>query len=424
MSKSPAEQLRINNAIIEAQARLSVLVKIGNRNLTPQEKRESQFLSQRISCLKAGYGLEEVDARELNDLETRNGLPLTPLNKIKKSQRELRAADFRKFVLEEVRDGGVGSNTPGHYAGLGFFVPAGFIKSVTKLALKAGDAILNPDYVSFIKSTTGAPLALPVANDTSENAVAIGEGAISGTVGDPTVPDVQYPGQVALGAVSYRQTYITSLESFNDVEASGNLLDLWKAWTAARIGRGVSHDMMVGGQTAPIVGIVDQLSNAGVVPQIANGSAEITGGAETGATSIGNKDLADLVFNLNSDYRLSPKCAFWMSDLTLLKLSQLVNKFGNPVVQWQGSLAYILGYPVRICPSLPTPSASQVTVLFGDGSFIYVRRVIDAFTDVRVLKERFIDAGEIGLQSVTRWDMKLAYQGQGNPPFTVLQQSS
>ena len=423
MSRSPVEQKRINDAILEAQARLQVFVGIGHRNLTKQEKFEADVLKQRISSLKAGFGLEEVDLSELNALEERNGFDRTELRDIKKSNRELRAADFRKFVLES-RDGGVGSNTPGHYAGLGYFVPTEFIKNVTKAAQEAGDAILNPEYVSFIKSETGAPIALPVYNDTSEDAVAIGEGTISGTSSDPTVPDVQYPGQVGIGAISYRQTYIASLEALQDVEASGNLLDLWKDWTAARIARGVGRDMMTGAQNAPIVGLVNQLSNNGCVPIIAQGSSEITGGAETGATSIGNTDLANLVFNLDSAYRAGSKCAFWMSDLTLIKLAQLVNKFGNPVLRWQESTAYIWQYPVRICPSMSVPSASQVSVLFGDGSYIYVRSILDKLAGVRILKEQFAGSGSVGLQTVSRWDMKLAYQGQGKAPFTVLQQHS
>lgn len=154
--------------------------------------------------------------------------------------------------------------------------------------------------------------------------------------------------------------------------------------------------MLVGGQTAPIVGLVNQLANNGCVPIIAQGSGEITGGAETGATSIGNTDLSKLVFNLDSAYRASSKCAFWMNDLTLIKLAQLLNKFGNPIVQWQGSAAYIWGYPVRICPSMSVPSASQVSVLFGDGSYIYVRRILDKLAGVRILKERFADSGAVG----------------------------
>ena len=76
---------------------------------------------------------------------------------------------------------------------------------MVSFAREAGDAILNPDYVTYVKSTTGAPLVLPCINDTSEDAVAIGENA------QGTVDTVQYPGNVKLGAISYRQTFISSV---------------------------------------------------------------------------------------------------------------------------------------------------------------------------------------------------------------------
>lgn len=372
-------------------------------SMNKAEERRFNFLLSAISVVRAGGSLQDIQNDIMSDgVEKRTG-----------TEDEQRVESFRKFV-KETRDGGVGAYTPGHYAGLGYFVPTEFIGDAVAMAQKAGDAILNPDNVTYIVSKSGAPLVYPTINDTSENQSAIGENA------QGFADDLKYPNEIGLGAISYRSTYKVSIEAFNDVESAGSVLNLWKLWLSRRIARGVSHDMMVGGQTAPIIGLVDQLSNAGATVIVAQGSAEITGGAETGATSIGNTDIASLIWNLDENYRQSPKCAFWMSDLTLLKLAQLLNKYGNPIIHWQGTAAFLYGYPVRICPSMATPAASATPILFGDGEFVAVREVRDALTNVQVLKEAYIDAGQYGLRTTVRFDAKLLYNGQGKSPFTVL----
>jgi HK97 family phage major capsid protein len=380
------------------------------------------YLLSAISAVKSGVSLKKVQRDDVNDVAAEIGAPKF---KAKKEKRSVKLArDFRAFCLES-RDGGVtGGGDPlaaiGHYAGIGYFVPNEFVRDVTKAALELGDEVINPDAVSYIKSTNGRPLTIPVYNDTSNDAAPTNEAALD------TVPDVSFPGQVTLGAVTYRQTYLASIDALQDVESSGNLLNVWQEWTAQRVARGVSSRMINGASNSPQqVGLVNQLQNAGCVPIIATGSSANTGGSEDGSNTIGTADLAALVYNLDDMYANSPKCAFWMNRKTLLKLAQLVTKQGLPLVSWQkNGLATIYGYPVRICPTLPTPAASQVTVLFGDGSYIFTRSVQDALSGVRVLRERFIESGQVGLQTITRWHMQLGYLGQGQCPFTILQNHS
>jgi HK97 family phage major capsid protein len=110
---------------------------------------------------------------------------------------------------------------------------------------------------------------------------------------------------------------------------------------------------------------------------IASGSANNTGGAETGANSIGSADIASLYHSVDSAYRNNPKTAFWMADSTLQYLDGLVTKYGQPLhlVKWVDGEPQIFGKPVKVSPSIPAIGPSQVSVLFGDFGYWFTKIV-------------------------------------------------
>ena len=102
-----------------------------------------------------------------------------------------------------------------------------------------------------------------------------------------------------------------------------------------------------------------------------------TQAVETGATSVGSADIANLYYAFDEAYRDSPKCAWLMFKGTLGKLAAIITAQGLPIVQWQGPEAWILGKPVRISPSMPSIGAQNVPIVFGDLSYFCVRCSVD-----------------------------------------------
>jgi HK97 family phage major capsid protein len=117
------------------------------------------------------------------------------------------------------------------------------------------------------------------------------------------------------------------------------------------------------------------------------GSADNTGGSETGANSNGSKDIAKLYASVNPAYRASDKCAFFMNGNTRAHLSQITTKLGIPLVNWVGGDAYILGKEVKVCPGMDDIGASNSPVVFGDGAYWMTRMVQDDLTFVQLVKE-------------------------------------
>ena len=106
----------------------------------------------------------------------------------------------------------------------------------------------------------------------------------------------------------------------------------------------------------------------------AAGSSANTGGSETGANSLGSKDIANLFFSLPAPYRRSSKFAFIMNSTTALYLSGVLDKMGRPLLDLDDELM-LLGKQVLIDESMDNIGASNVPVIAGDLSY-WVTRVV------------------------------------------------
>ena len=116
-----------------------------------------------------------------------------------------------------------------------------------------------------------------------------------------------------------------------------------------------------------------------------------------------------------------------MSDDTLVYLSQLLNKQGNPIVQWQGPEAFIYGKAVRVSPSMDSIGAKNHPVIFGDGSYWLTRCVVDVNSYVRMVQEAsgLAENGLVALQMFVRYGGSLLYTDASSPaPFGILQDHS
>lgn len=92
-----------------------------------------------------------------------------------------------------------------------------------------------------------------------------------------------------------------------------------------------------------------------------------------------------------------------MNDDTALAIRLLKDKDGNPI--WNHANDMILSKPVYIDNHMPSAGAGAKPIAFGDFSFYWI--VEREPLTVRVLKEKFFEAGQIGYLAYEFLDGKL-----------------
>jgi HK97 family phage major capsid protein len=384
--------------------------------LTKEEQRKFHWLTgAAIPAVKAGATLAEVNERELNAVELRNGFRPTKISRISDMKRA-KAAFMRKLVKVENDSREIRSSEAegsilsmiGTYMGLGSFVPTAFADRVFG-TMAAVDPLFDEDVVTLIKSKTANPMVIPTFDDIEVVAQQVGEASLSGT--DTLLAN---PNNVKLGAYSFcSPVHAFSMEVFDDVDEAARAYDLFAGFAGNRVARGAGAKLVngAGGATTPN-GIVTALASLGVNGVTAAGSSANTGNnMQTGANSIGSADLANLYFSVNSAYRSSPKCFWLMNDATLKFLCTIVTISGLPLVNLWHDVPQILGKPIRISPSLGNIGSSAVPILFGDFSYVNSRIVTDDLTRIQLLKEApgLVENGLVGLRYFVRVDGALAF---------------
>ncbi len=214
--------------------------------------------------------------------------------------------------------------------------------------LMAGPTVLSTD--------TGEQLQVPKTTAHSASASLVAEaGTLSAN--EPTF------GQVPLDAYKYGFLLQISHELLNDTSVD---LEGYLAMQAGRaLGNGFGVHLVTGTGTNQPNGIVTaatlgKTGGTGVV------------GAPTG------DDLIDLYYSVIAPYRSSPSCAWLLKDssvATIRKLKDTTNQY-----IWQPGLQggipdTILGKPVYTDPNVAATGLSAKSILFGDFSQYFVRRV-------------------------------------------------
>lgn len=126
-------------------------------------------------------------------------------------------------------------------------------------------------------------------------------------------------------------------------------------------------------------------------------------GAAVGVTASGITfdDVIRLYFSVDKQFR--QRGAWLMNDDTALAIRLLKDKDGNPI--WNHANDMILGKPVYIDNHMPSAGAGAKPIAFGDFSFYWI--VEREPMTIRVLKEKFFEAGQIGYLSYEFLDGKL-----------------
>lgn len=237
----------------------------------------------------------------------------------------------------------------------GYFVPSQFEAQVN-LFLKQYDRLF--DVATVYPTARGGPWSTPVFDMTGNPATKVTE-TVQSTPANPN------SGVVSFGSATTWRTpnLIISNEYLTDFGLNIELL------LAAAFGQSVA--LGVGPELVSIA------LAAATLGRTAAGCATNTGGAETGANSIGSDDIADLVKALDPAYR-GLRSGFAMNDNTATTLKALRNKQGGLVFEQEydeDGNWLLFGKPVLVCPAMDDIGSGKKPVMFGSWSML-VRRVV------------------------------------------------
>jgi HK97 family phage major capsid protein len=252
--------------------------------------------------------------------------------------------------------------------------------------MAAFDDLFSPDAVMLVRTATGAPIILPSMDDTANAATEVAEGE-QDTEGDPTLL-----APVALASAPTFRSGIVKCDRELVQDSAFSIVDLLTAAFAIRLSRGAGRSL------------VSTLVGDAKLGRTATGSSDVTGGAETGSDTVGWTDLCQLRKSVNAAYRRSPKCCWGMNDDTMTALDSLLDKNGHPIMPQdydENGNRVLMGYPVRIFPSLDDLGASKKPILFGDLGYFAVR-IVEEGSEISVLNERFADFDQLGFRSDLR----------------------
>ena len=281
-------------------------------------------------------------------------------------------------VLKEYRVQVGGTNTSG-----GFTVPTELASFLVESMKAFGPMYSNPIF-NVINDTDGRPFNIPTIDDTSVTAEAHTEGT---QPTDDGGKDATF-GQKSLGAFAFNTEWVRWSAELN-ADSVLNMESLLGRLLGERMGRIANAKLTTGSGSSDVEGIV---TNAG---------AGVTAASATALTA---DEIIDLIHSVDPAYRDTPNAAIMMHDSTLKAVRKLKDGQGNYL--WQmgdfqvGTPQNILGYPVVVNQDMAEIATGNKTVLFGDMSAFYVRKVgAPAFY---VARERF--APDFGILGYIRFD--------------------
>jgi HK97 family phage major capsid protein len=330
-------------------------------------------------------------------------------NLIRKGESRLKPEERELLEKRYVAEGSVSLSGQ---SSLGYFVPTGFQHDLEQ-ALKYYAPFLNGSAFTVIDTAIGNLLPWPTNNDTTNEAVLVGENA---QVNEEDVT----ASSINLSAWKFSSGVVRA--SLEIVQDSAFPLESWLAETfAIRFGRAFESYLTTGTGSSQPTGILTAIEACGVSPIIAVGSAANTGNADSASTTIGTTDIINLEHGVDPAYRR--RASYMMNDTTLGLIKRLLDKFGRPI--WQASLAVgepdtLNGYPVVINQQMPNATAGLNPIIFGDLKKYVVRRVRDF--QMMVLRERYADQGQTGYLGFMRIDGNLI--DAGTHPCNILEMHS
>lgn len=280
-------------------------------------------------------------------------------------------------VLKEYRVQVDGTNSSG-----GFTVPTTLANFIVE-SMKAHGLMYSSDLFNVINDTSGNTFNIPTIDDTNVTAEAHTEGT---QPTDDGGKDATF-GQKSLGAFAFNTEWVRWSAELN-ADSVLNMESFLGRLLGERMARIANSKLTTGSGSSDVEGIVT------------NTAAGVTAASATAVTA---DEIIDLVHSVDPAYRVG-NSAFMMNDSTLAAVRKLKDGDGNYL--WQmgnyqaGVPQNLLGYNVVVNQDMDSIATAKKTILFGDMSYYYVRKV--GQPAIYVARERF--APDFGILGYIRFD--------------------
>jgi HK97 family phage major capsid protein len=278
---------------------------------------------------------------------------LSAMSVMKTEFSEVRADE--KSAQQEFRDYLVGKETRTYSAlteaNTGQVVPASFYNTLLS-GIAQYTELLNRENVSLIESEKALPLTIPSINLSTITSAIVAQGVDAPPVANPTI------GSMVLNGFSYRTNPIASTFELEQDSFEAITDILTKAFSVA-LARGIGTDLVTGSGSGAPLGILTAASDSTITSAISTGFSK--------------SELQAIYFSVNRAYRVSPKCAWLMNDITYDAILGLKDVTTNrPLVNITEDGEKLFGKRILISPDMPTAAGSKA-ILFGDLAQFQVR---------------------------------------------------
>ena len=274
------------------------------------------------------------------------------------------------------------SNTAG-----GYTVPVTLWNQIV-LSMKKWGPMYDEAICTEIVTASGERINIPTIDDTGVAVAAHTEGT---ALTDDGSKDVTV-GQKVLDAFIYDTQFVKW-----SIELSQDSIFNWESLLAdllgERLGRRANVELTTGDGSGDPNGIV---------------TASTLGKTAAAIAAITADEIIDLEHSVDPAYRQSPKARFMFNDTTLKTIRKL--KDGQGQFLWnggdlsKGTSPALLGRPYSINQAMASPATGNKTMLFGDFSKYFVRKVGSPI--IGVMRERFWP--DLGIAGLIRLDGELA----------------
>ncbi len=266
-------------------------------------------------------------------------------------------------------------------------------------AMKAFSGIRNTR-ATILRTNSGNQINMPTCNDTDNTGALVGENTDVGTITDPTL------GSKALHAYMFTSKPLRLSIQFLQDTSVANVESWIIERLAERISRGLAPYFITGtGNNQP-----EGLASSATLGYQGASQAAVTW-----------DDFVELEHSVDPAYRRQAE--YLIGDGLLKAAKKLKDGEGRPL--WVPGVAIkapdtINGYPFQVDQEIPTPSASAITMYFGDMSKFHIRDVLSM--QMLRLSERYAEYLQIAFLLFSRHDSILLDAGMH--PVKYFQQSA
>lgn len=406
-----AKELRVKAAELATEARKKYDEITDSTTADQAKEIEARFdtiMADHDELIERAERAEKLEAAEKRALSGMHGNP--GLGDAGKDQ-DADAPNYREAFFEFIKCGGDASamdaearavlltgdqssefraQTTATGAAGGFTVPTE-LRNVLVESMAMHGPMYDGTFTTEIVTSGGGQIDIPAINDTANSASAHTEG---GNLTDDGSEDAVFA-QRTLNAYTFATAFIRwSMELGQD--SIFNMEQLLGKLLGQRTGRVANEQLTVGTGTDAPHGVA-VAAGAGVT---AAGAAAITG-----------DELIDLFHSVDPAYRAAGNLSYMMNDTTLAAVRKLKDGQGNYLWQMgdvqKGIPQTLNGAQVKVNQDMPAMTTGNRSVLFGDFSAYYVRKV--GAPVVGVMRERFFP--NLGIASVIRFDGELSDTG-------------